>query len=235
MIKYSLVIPCYNEYDSLPVLCSQIEKFLTTVSDAEVILVDNGSNDNTQDYLLNHKIIVHEHFSVVSLQENQGYGGGILSGLTKASGDWVGWTHADLQTDILDVVNVCELLNNLNDEIFVKGRRTGRALSDTAFTFLMSVFESILFRTILHDINAQPTFMSKNLFNSWDDPPSDFSLDLYAYISAKSRRTRIVRIKTVFAKRLYGSSSWNTSIMNKIKFIVRTVRYSFKLRSNRNW
>ena len=49
----------------------------------------------------------------------------------------------------------------------------------------MSLFETLLLRTRLWDINAQPTMFHRDFFASWDRPPHDFSLDLYAYYGAK--------------------------------------------------
>ena len=49
-MKLSLVIPCYNEAANLPLLLERC-KALTARSDAEVILVDNGSTDNNPDVL----------------------------------------------------------------------------------------------------------------------------------------------------------------------------------------
>ena len=47
---------------------------------------------------------------VVTVPVNLGYGHGILSGLREAKGDYLAWTHADLQTDPADVVKAWELL-----------------------------------------------------------------------------------------------------------------------------
>ena len=44
-MKLSIVIPCYNESDSISLLINKLEPILN--KDIEVILVDNGSNDDT--------------------------------------------------------------------------------------------------------------------------------------------------------------------------------------------
>ena len=49
-VKYSLVIPCFNESDSLAILISEI-RTLSNNSEIEFILVDNGSNDSTPEIL----------------------------------------------------------------------------------------------------------------------------------------------------------------------------------------
>ena len=50
-MKFSLVIPCYNEAANLPLLLARCKE-LTRHGDVEVILVDNGSTDNSPEVLL---------------------------------------------------------------------------------------------------------------------------------------------------------------------------------------
>jgi hypothetical protein len=115
------------------------------------------------------------------------------------------------------------------DKVFVKGFRRDRPASSRFFSAGMGVFETILFRTPLREINAQPTLFHKSLLIAWD-PPSDFSLDLYAYVLAKRKGYLIKRFDVSFKDRLHGVSSWNTSFASKSKFIKRTFRYSLKLK-----
>ena len=82
----------------------------------------------------------------------------------------------------------------------------------------------------MFDINAQPTIFSKSFFDSWVDPPSDFSLDLFAYYMACSTKLKIKRIPVVFGERAFGASHWNINWKAKWRFILRTVTYSLNLR-----
>ena len=65
----------------------------------------------------------YESFFVVSVKNNKGYGHGILAGLKVAKGEIIGWTHADLQTDPIDVLKGLDLFHNSpNPEfLFIKG------------------------------------------------------------------------------------------------------------------
>ena len=96
-MKLSLVIPCYNEAANLPLLLERY-KALTARSDAEVILVDNGSTDNSPDVLAA-LLPSYPGCRSVRVERNQGYGYGILQGLRAAQGEILAWTHADMQTD----------------------------------------------------------------------------------------------------------------------------------------
>lgn len=198
--------------------------------DTEIILVNNGSTDGTEQVL--QKLLPnYQNCRVVNVAENRGYGFGILSGLREAKGDILAWTHADLQTDPNDLLQGISLIEQRGDQVFVKGQRYGRPIADVVFTFGMSVFETVFLRKTLWDINAQPTMFSREFFNSWDNPPNDFSLDLYAYYMAKIKKMRVLRFPVNFADRLHGVSHWNVNWAAKYKFIKRTIEFSLKLRS----
>lgn len=229
-VKISLIIPCYNEEESIPLLISSCKRFAES-RNIEIIIVNNGSSDGSKK-LLEEYIHQYKFLRVVNIEKNQGYGNGIVEGLRHASGDILSWTHADLQTnpeDIMIGINLFEQSSN-PEKLFLKGRRYGRPIVDTFFTIGMSFFETILMRTPMWDINAQPTMFHRTFFNSWELPPKDFSLDLYAYFMASIRQLEIKRFKVKFGERVYGMSHWNISYKEKYKFIKRTFIYSFILK-----
>ena len=230
-VEISLVIPCYNEAPSLPELVEGC-RALTQKADLEVVLVNNGSSDNSAE-ILEQLLAGQSAVRVVHVAENQGYGFGILSGLRAARGRIVGWTHADLQTDVFDVLKPLEQIKALPEgsDYLAKGLRHGRPLSDTVFTFGMSVFETVLLGRVLRDINAQPTLFSSRFLKSWiDQAPADFSLDLFVYYRAKQANIPIIRFPVLFPERKFGSSNWNIDFGSKVKFIKRTIGYSLKMK-----
>jgi glycosyltransferase involved in cell wall biosynthesis len=227
-MKLSLVIPCYNEEANLPLLIPRCAE-ITKAGDVEVILVDNGSVDATPHLLA--ELLPHASgCRSVRVEKNQGYGFGILSGLYAAKGELLGWTHADMQTDPLDAQRGLELFEKYGHNIFVKGRRHGRPLVDVFFTVGMSIFETALLGRPMWDINAQPTLFSRNFFETWHEPPHDFSLDLYAYYQAKLAGLRVHRFPVHFSRRAHGLSRWNTNWAAKRKFISRTASFSLQLK-----
>ena len=102
LVKYSLVIPCYNESDNLPILVERCQALLNIRADIEVLLVDNGSTDDTHEVLgCLLKGLGQINLRTIRIHKNKGYGFGIISGLRECNGEVIGWTHADLQADPL--------------------------------------------------------------------------------------------------------------------------------------
>lgn len=227
-MKFSLIIPCYNEEKNILLLLDRC-KSLAEDPGTEVILVNNGSTDGSRQ-IFKELLPSYPGCRLLTLEQNEGYGAGILAGLKVAQGDILGWTHADLQTDPKDTLKGLALFEEFGSQSFIKGSRYGRPFSDVIFTVGMSVFETLILLKPLWDINAQPTMFSRDFFNSWVAPPNDFSIDLYVYYEAKRQKLKICRFPVEFASRVHGVSSWNVNWAAKWKFIRRTVEFSLQLK-----
>ena len=108
-INLSLVLPCYNEEKNIPFLCEEFLKLPFENYKAELILVNNGSNDDTKNQIniaIKNNISENVVIKLVNLDKNEGYGGGISEGLKKADGEFIGWAHADLQTPLIDFLKL---------------------------------------------------------------------------------------------------------------------------------
>lgn len=229
-MNLSIVIPCYNESKNIPLILERFENVIKT-EDMEVILVNNGSSDESADVL--EELLPRYPFArTVFVPLNQGYGYGILQGLEAAAGKFIGWTHADMQTDPADVLKAYHMLerNGWNENQYIKGRRRRRGLFDQFFTTGMSVFETLYLGKKLYDVNAQPNIFSKKFFDTWKNPPFDFALDLYVFYMVRASGLDMIRFNVLFPPRIHGNSHWNTGLAAKWKFIKRTIVFSVKLK-----
>lgn len=229
-MKLSLIIPCYNESSNIPLLLLRCKE-LSNQSGIEVLLVDNGSTDDTSE-VLRELLPLYPGCRSIRVENNLGYGFGILAGLKAAKGDILSWTHADMQTDPQDVLRGLDIFDKNGTDIFVKGKRYGRPFGDTVFTFGMSIFETLLLRKPLWDINAQPTMFSRQFFDGWVEPPHDFSLDLFSYYQAHMANITVHRFSVLFGERAHGVSHWNVNWSAKYKFIRRTIDFSLQLKKS---
>ena len=219
----SIIIPCYNEERSIKKL---VKNCIQNINDeVEILLVDNGSTDNTYQKIINSKIP--SNIIPIRIEKNIGYGNGILVGLKHAKGEILSWTHADLQTDVSDVIRGYSLYEKeLNNKTcVVKGERKNRNIIDSFFTFSQGVYSSIILKTWLFDINAQPKIFHRTFLEEFKTPPLDFSLDLFLIYFFKSKKIKVKAFPVYFKKRLYGEAKGGGTLKGKIILIKRTFSY----------
>ena len=98
--RLSIVVPCYNEEQTIPLFCQEMRKELKLISQTypelefEFVFVDDGSSDKTLEVIKN---TVLENKEYVSFSRNFGKEAAIYAGLEKAKGDYVVTMDADLQ------------------------------------------------------------------------------------------------------------------------------------------
>jgi glycosyltransferase involved in cell wall biosynthesis len=227
--ELSIVLPCYNEAAGLAALVARFHESGRGVP-YELILVDNGSRDATPDVL---RDLVGRYGFVRTLrvEVNQGYGHGIWTGLQAARGEALAWSHADLQTDPADVFRAWEIYRQSPRpaRTLVKGRRRGRALQERVVTWGMQSLATVLLRTPMYEINAQPKLFHRELLGALASPPVDLNFDLYVLYAAKRCGWRVATFPVEFPPRQHGQSSWATSWRSKARTISRSARYIARL------
>lgn len=234
MRNLSIVVPCYNESGNILLIINKFIEAIGTRTDIEVLLVNNGSTDNSAEvFAAAIKSQPTMHFKVVNVPVNKGYGHGVLTGLQEASGDVLAWTHADMQTDPLDAVKGFEVyLKSSEKNVFIKGKRRQRRLLESIFTFGMQIVALFALKTYLDDINAQPKIFSRSFYEGYikGKAPLDFSLDLFVLFTAKTNHLQILEIPVIFGKRHAGEAKGGGSWKTRIKLIKRTLHYIFELK-----
>lgn len=98
MEKLSIVVPCYNEQESLPLLYDEITKMADTLEELEFefIFINDGSNDSTIEVIKKLRQI-DERVHFITFSRNFGKEAAIVAGLKKSKGDYVVIMDADLQ------------------------------------------------------------------------------------------------------------------------------------------
>ena len=227
--ELSLIVPCYNESENIPHIIEALEALSAKMPGLEVILVDNGSTDNSEEVLAEILADKDKNLKIHRVVENRGYGYGILQGLSRAKGEVLSWTHADLQTDPLDVLRAYDLFMKKRPAM-VKGFRKNRAFLEAFFSWGMQVLASIALGQKISEVNAQPKVFGRELYELVRDAaPHDFSLDLYFLYKAK-RLGEVLEIPVTFHKRLHGEAKGGGSFKTRLKLINRTFKYIFQLR-----
>lgn len=114
MIKLSVIIPVYNEAATLEEI---IRRVRATGLAYEIIIVDDGSHDDSSEIVRQLQFKAEPHLTILQHQKNRGKGAAIRTGLEAVTGDLVLVQDADLEYDPSDYVN---LLRPFNQDPTVK-------------------------------------------------------------------------------------------------------------------
>jgi len=228
----SIILPCYNEAGNLPLLLEAYRQVWRDLP-AELILVDNGSTDSTAAVLAGE--LARPEFAFarsVRVPQNRGYGHGILTGLQAARGEFLAFSHADMQCSPADVFRAYDrLLAAPNpSQTLVKGKRTARDASASLVTNGMAALASTVLLTPLTDINAQPKLFHRSHLARLTRPPDGFQFDLYVLYRARQAGLTLLTIPVVFGERVHGQSKSAFNILARYRTIWATITYIFKLR-----
>ena len=132
----------------------------------------------------------------------------LCSGVFAAKADIIAWTHADMQTDPQDVVNLYDKYSTkLSDgKAYAKGRRIRRNFFDSFFTWGMSKISSLALGMELDDVNGQPKMFHRSFLANLKDAPDDFSLDLFLMYQANNNGVNMLTLPVCFADRKLRAS-----------------------------
>jgi glycosyltransferase involved in cell wall biosynthesis len=113
----SALIPVYNEEENLPKLGEEVSAALDALGKPyEVILVDDGSKDNSYNELL--KLVArYPNFKTVRFARNAGQTAAMLAGIQHASGEVIVCLDADMQNDARDIPKLLAKLDEGYDVV----------------------------------------------------------------------------------------------------------------------
>jgi dolichol-phosphate mannosyltransferase len=143
-VKYSIVIPLYNEEGILPVLVERLQEIIAQFDGpAEVVMVDDGSRDGTYQLALAASVR-DPRFKLVQFSRNFGHQVAITAGMDAASGNAVIIMDADLQDPPYVVLQMIEKWKEGYEVVYgLREHRQGERLFKTATA---SIFYGLLHR-----------------------------------------------------------------------------------------
>jgi glycosyltransferase involved in cell wall biosynthesis len=124
-MKLSVVIPVFNEEETLESLYQALQKALTPLSCSwAVVFVDDGSKDNSFSILERYVAADRDHFKLVGLRRNFGQTTAIAAGIDYSKGEVIVLMDADMQNDPTDIPMLLEKIEEGYD--VVSGWRINR-------------------------------------------------------------------------------------------------------------
>lgn len=232
-MKYSLIIPLWNEEKNIPILVQAIKvEKLHEKGMGELMLINNGSNDSSLE-LINFYEKKFKWITCIHLKKNLNYGGGIYEGIKNAKFNVVSFIPGDLQilpSEVSKIFNLFKIKYIKNTNALVKGRRTIRL--DSPQTQFISKAYTLITKIILglsvDDINGLPKMFDKKLIKLFPkEIPNTFVFDsLILYIATKNK-WEIIELPVTFHDRRNGLSSWSNK---RLKIYLSTFIQIFLLR-----
>ncbi len=224
MTTLSIVIPAYNEAESLPDLLANIHATLKSHGYvAELIFINDGSTDGTADIL--NRLVAESSLKVrvVHFKGNRGKAEALTAGFQKATGDIVITMDADLQDDPAEIPKLIETLESGNYGL-VSGWKYPRKdpFEKRAFSFVFNRVAAMLTGVKLHDMNcgfkAYHAEVVKNLHLYGD-------LHRYIPILVHAAGYAVGEVKVKHHPRQFGKSKYGFKRIPKGFFDLLTVLF----------
>ena len=205
----SVVIPVCNEEESIGTLINEITHALSGQYQHEIIVIDDGSTDNTLEVLLKIKQDL-PTLRIIKHLKNSGQSTAVRTGVQHAKSAWIATLDGDGQNDPADIPNLYnELINNQNSDpwLVVAGYRKKR--KDTWLKRISSKYANGIRDKLLRDgtpdtgcglkVFARDSFLALPYFDH-----------MHRYIPALFQRQggRVVSIEVNHRHRLQGTSKY---------------------------
>ncbi len=226
--EISLVAPCYNEAGSIRKTATRlVESFRARAVILELILVDNGSADETGAIIDD---LIAEGMPIVKarVEVNQGYGNGVLAGLRHCRAPLVGFMCADGQVDAQDVVKLYEAAASALTPRLFKIRRRFRmdGWSRLVISTIYNIAATALFGNLhTSDINANPKILTREHMEQMSLRSKDWFLDAEVMIKARRLGLAVFELNVLAQSRLEGASHVRPATV--WEFILNLLRHRY--------
>lgn len=231
MKTVSIIIPAYNEQESLQTLYSYLYKLTDSLKQYnwEILFVNDGSNDNTE-CIINRLIEQDPRIATVILSRNFGKEAAMLAGFDYATGDCAIILDADLQHPIAAIPQMLQYWEEGYDDVYA--RRRTRGDNSWLRKFLSRTYYSLLQRSsnidILPDV-GDFRLLDRKCIDTLKTLREQcrYTKGMYAWIGYKKKE-----IVCDQQERIAGSSKWsffslfNLAIEGVTSFSVTPLRIS---------
>jgi glycosyltransferase involved in cell wall biosynthesis len=221
----SVFFPAYNDAPSLPTLIARTFDVLQQhVHDYEVIVVNDGSADNTGEVLET----LRQHYApcmrVVTHPENRGYGGALRSGFAAARKEFVFYTDGDGQYDVGELPLLLERMGSQTG--LVNGYKLERH-DPTHRIFIGNVYNfcaRLLFRIRIRDIDCDYRLIRRELLDKIQLTSTSGTICVELVRKLELSGCEVMEVGVHHYPRLYGRSQFF-----RVRSLARTFGQLLKL------
>lgn len=226
--ELSVFFPCYNEEKNIAATVSKAVKILDkTAKKWEIIIVNDGSKDNTAAVALKIQQQYSPHIKIVTHNPNRGYGAAFKSGLYNAKYQWIAFTDSDGQFDFAEISNFIKTQQITKADIVI-GYYLGRKVSPLVI-FTSKIWEIIvfvLFGLRVTDIDCGFKLISKKVIDTIPKLEAERGAFISSEFLIKSKKAgfKITEIGVHHYPRTEGQATGR-----QLKVIIKSFTDLFKL------
>lgn len=222
--ELSIFFPFWNEGKNMEQVISKAIPVAKKVADKwEIIMVDDGSSDNTADIArkLESKQL---SLKLVSHQPNRGYGAALKEGFASARYNLIVFTDGDGQFDFSEITKFLEKIENADIVIGHRKKRSDNPLRHLLMN-LLKVWDFVLFDFYFRDIDCGFKLFRKEAIDKIMPLKSEGAMITTEILAkAKKAHLKILQVEVNHYPRIYGDQSGGN-----LRVILRAVRESLSL------
>lgn len=200
-IKLSVIIPVYNEIDTLEALLKKV-KASSIVK--EIIIVDDFSTDGSREFLAK---LSDPRIKVTLQTHNQGKGAAITTALDQVKSSYVIVQDADLEYDPKDYIRLIEALDNQSQVVFgsrFKGKKPQMRQDSYYANMFLTFLTNLLFGSHITDMASCYKLIPTELLRDLKLQSKRFEIELEITTKLLSSKQRIKEIPISFVGRNYS-------------------------------
>lgn len=203
-MKLSVIIPAYNEEKTIEKIVGRVKN---TGIPEEILIVDDGSVDNTRDILK--KLAEDEMVRVILHERNQGKGAAVVTGIKHATGDVLLIQDADLEYDPRDYLALIQPIEEgLADVVygsrFLGGPRRTAMFWHMVANKLLTLMTNILYDTILTDMETGYKLFRKEVVQNITIHAKRFDFEPEFTAKILKQKVKIYEVPIRFTPRDYS-------------------------------
>ena len=208
----SAVLPAYNEEENIETATTRVAEMLRSLDlrDWEVIVVDDGSVDQTGEIADRLGAIDPSHIRVFHHNPNLGYAAALKNGFTNARHQLIFFTDSDLQFDVREIKNLLPLIESAD---IVCGFRIYRFdhLTRLVLSWGFNLLVRLTFRINVRDIDCAFKLFRREVFDKVTIESRKFFVNAEVLAKAKYFGFRLAEVGVRHYPRTAGSSTVRAS------------------------
>jgi len=204
-VMISVVIPTYNEEESVGEVLRKLLELEGLLPPMEIIVVDDGSTDRTVQEVAKFPSVIH-----VSHEKNLGKGAALRTAFRVASGDILVVQDADMEYCPSEIPKlVWPILTGQADVVYgsrFKGKHEGMSFSHLVGNKILTLTTRLLYRTQITDVMTGRKCFTRKVIGSIDLTEDGFKIETEITAKVLKNGWRITEVPINYSKRIKGSA-----------------------------